>query len=82
MAHGRYGDSALKKAIFNGHYEVVFRLIEMGADVNVCDHTGKTPLHFAAEKVRKRSKDLGDGRRRNGWKARRREEGGGRRENE
>ncbi|EKX38615.1 hypothetical protein GUITHDRAFT_115162 [Guillardia theta CCMP2712] len=42
------GQTPLHRVAAYNHMEILNFLIDY---VNVCDHTGKTPLHFAAEKV-------------------------------
>ena len=44
------GSTALKEASFYGHDEIVRLLIEKGADVNMGDEGGWTPLIDAASK--------------------------------
>ena len=36
-------------AIINGHYEVATLLVEKGAEVNLADRTGATPLYSAVD---------------------------------
>ena len=43
------GTNALYKAAENGHNLIVEYLIEKGADVNVADRSGSTPIHVAVE---------------------------------
>ena len=44
------GATALYVAIANDKDDVVKALIDKGADVNIADNTGRTPLMVAAEK--------------------------------
>lgn len=46
--HIQYGTRALHWFCRKGHTEAVSLLVEAGADVNVKDDDGKTPLYFAA----------------------------------
>ena len=41
--------SALIFAIINGHYDVATLLVEKGANVNLADRTGTTPLYSAVD---------------------------------
>eukprot|EP00053_Salpingoeca_punica_P008775 m.78339 g.78339 ORF g.78339 m.78339 type:complete len:593 (+) comp14742_c0_seq2:161-1939(+) len=43
------GESKLHKAAMNGKVEAVLDLISKGADVNLADNSGWTPLHYAAD---------------------------------
>ena len=45
---GKYGQTALQKAILNGHVKLAALLIERGADVNAAGKDGGTPLATAA----------------------------------
>lgn len=42
------GRTALSLACMNGHEEVVRLLIDIGADFNLADYEGNTPLHYAS----------------------------------
>lgn len=42
-------DSALHLAVRNGNEEDVEKLLQEGADVNVCNDNGSTPLHYAVK---------------------------------
>jgi ankyrin repeat protein len=46
------GYTPLTAALMNDHIDCVELLIRYGANVNVADHYGVTPLHIACEKVR------------------------------
>ena len=43
------GTTALILAIINAHYDVAALLLEKGADPNVADSTGMTPLYAAVD---------------------------------
>ncbi len=43
------GISSLLIAIINGHYDVAYRLIEAGANVNLNDDTNRSPLYAAVD---------------------------------
>ncbi|XP_063965587.1 E3 ubiquitin-protein ligase MIB2-like isoform X3 [Lytechinus pictus] len=43
------GKSALHKASFHGHRDVVKALLEAGADIEITTDDGHTPLHYAVE---------------------------------
>ena len=45
---GRWGDTSLHYASFNGHLEVVNVLVGAGAEVNKTNNNGDTPLHLAS----------------------------------
>jgi len=45
-----YGGNPLFSAVFNGHIEVVEFLLENGAQVNIADINGDTPLDWAISK--------------------------------
>lgn len=36
------------RAVGGGHVNIIEILLEKGADVNLCDKAGRTPLHWAA----------------------------------
>ena len=41
------GETALFIAVFDGHTEIIARLLEAGADPNLGDNSGEAPLHLA-----------------------------------
>lgn len=41
-------------ASISGHYDVVVKLIENGADVNYTDENGASPIYFAAKHGKKK----------------------------
>lgn len=43
------GITSLLIAIINGHYDVAYRLIEAGANVNLSDDTNRSPLYAAVD---------------------------------
>jgi ankyrin repeat protein len=43
------GTSALMLAAALGYLNICNMLIDAGAEINVCDHAGNTPLHLAAQ---------------------------------
>ena len=43
------GKTALHRASVQGHLEVVQALLEAGAEIDVTDKGGNTPLHYSAE---------------------------------
>jgi ankyrin repeat protein len=43
------GTSPLMLAAALGYHNICDILIDSGAEINVCDHTGNTPLHLAAQ---------------------------------
>lgn len=47
-AQDEYGQTALHKAAFDGRTDQVFELVNKGADPNILDKNGWTPLHGAA----------------------------------
>lgn len=47
-ANAKYGDTALIRASWNGHTEIVEALVEAGADVNVKDENGNIALIWAS----------------------------------
>ena len=57
----QYGRRPLHWAARNNHKEVAGILIESGADVNMADGEGRTPLHMVQEWNRDMAKVLIDG---------------------
>ncbi len=43
------GFSAILLAIINSHYDVAVSLLDLGADQNIADETGRTPLYAAVD---------------------------------
>ena len=52
-ARNFYGDTALHRAVWFGHFDTVLAFISHGANVNAFNNKGNTPLHWAAGKGRR-----------------------------
>lgn len=50
-----YMNSSLHYASYYGHIEIVKLLLENGAEANVTNHVGNTPLHLACEANKQKS---------------------------
>jgi ankyrin repeat protein len=48
-AHNKYHNTALSVAAFNGRLEITRLLLDHGANMNVEDHQGSTPLHRVSQ---------------------------------
>ena len=43
------GNAALHAACYRGHLDIITHLLDNGAEKNVADDDGDTPLHFAVD---------------------------------
>ncbi len=57
-SEGRFGTTALMRATYRGHHDIVRYLLSVGADPNMTDVGGATPLHLAARQGRQKIVDL------------------------